>query len=208
MKDRIICLAAALLAAALAGCAGPSSSQSSSPPPASSAAPSSAVSSSQPTAPGRELHTELEIWVEGEPEKVPATLFQGEGYSLYLPDGEWVQTGSMSGEQPEEADLFAAAVNSQVTLSVRPDRSGQDLERAYDALWAEGYNQSDDNDHFFARTMEGQVQCQYVIAGESGVWYVAWSYPDTSEYLEGWGSRIPQLMPGFLLEEDAGSSGL
>lgn len=207
MKDRIICLAAALLAVALAGCAGPSSSQSSSPPPASSAAPSSAVSS-QPTAPGRELHTELEIWVEGEPEKVPATLFQGEGYSLYLPDGEWVQTGSMSGEQPEEADLFAAAANSQVTLSVRPDRSGQDLERAYDALWAEGYNQSDDNDHFFARTMEGQVQCQYVIAGESGVWYVAWSYPDTSEYLEGWGSRIPQLMPGFLLEEDAGSSGL
>lgn len=206
MKDRIICLAAALLAAALAGCAGPSSSQSSSPPPASSAAPSSAVS--QPTAPGRELHTELEIWVEGEPEKVPATLFQGEGYSLYLPDGEWVQTSSMSGEQPEEADLFAAAANSQVTLSVRPDRSGQDLERAYDALWAEGYNQSDDNDHFFARTMEGQVQCQYVIAGESGVWYVAWSYPDTSEYLEGWGSRIPQLMPGFLLEEDAGSSGL
>lgn len=207
MKNRIICLAAALLAAALAGCAGPSSSQSSSPPPASSAAPSSAVSS-QPTAPGRELHTELEIWVEGEPEKVPATLFQGEGYSLYLPDGEWVQTGSMSGEQPEEADLFAAAANSQVTLSVRPDRSGQDLERAYDALWAEGYNQSDDNDHFFARTMEGQVQCQYVIAGESRVWYVAWSYPDTSEYLEGWGSRIPQLMPGFLLEEDAGSSGL
>lgn len=207
MKDRIICLAAALLAAALAGCAGPSSSQSSSPPPASSAAPSSAVSS-QPTAPGRELHTELEIWVEGEPEKVPATLFQGEGYSLYLPDGEWVQTSSMSGEQPEEADLFAAAANSQVTLSVRPDRSGQDLERAYDALWAEGYNQSDDNDHFFARTMEGQVQCQYVIAGESGVWYVAWSYPDTSEYLEGWGSRIPRLMPGFLLEEDAGSSGL
>lgn len=207
MKDRIICLAAALLAAALAGCAGPSSSQSSSPPPASSAAPSSAVSS-QPTAPGRELHTELEIWVEGEPEKVPATLFQGEGYSLYLPDGEWVQTSSMSGEQPEEADLFAAAANSQVTLPVRPDRSGQDLERAYDALWAEGYNQSDDNDHFFARTMEGQVQCQYVIAGESGVWYVAWSYPDTLEYLEGWGSRIPQLMPGFLLEEDAGSSGL
>lgn len=207
MKDRIICLAAALLAAALAGCAGPSSSQSSSPPPASSAAPSSAVSS-QPTAPGRELHTELEIWVEGEPEKIPATLFQGEGYSLYLPDGEWVQTSSMSGEQPEEADLFAAAANSQVTLSVRPDRSGQDLERAYDALWAEGYNQSDDNDHFFARTMEGRVQCQYVIAGESGVWYVAWSYPDTSEYLEGWGSRIPQLMPGFLLEEDAGSSGL
>lgn len=207
MKDRIICLAAALLAAALAGCAGPSSSQSSSPPPASSAAPSSAVSS-QPTAPGRELHTELEIWVEGEPEKVPATLFQGEGYSLYLPDGEWVQNSSMSGEQPEEADLFAAAANSQVTLSVRPDRSGQDLERAYDALWAEGYNQSDDNDHFFARTMEGRVQCQYVIAGESGVWYVAWSYPDTSEYLEGWGSRIPQLMPGFLLEEDAGSSGL
>lgn len=207
MKDRIICLAAALLAAALAGCAGPSSSQSSSPPPASSAAPSSAVSS-QPTAPGRELHTELEIWVEGEPEKVPATLFQGEGYSLYLPDGEWVQTSSMSGEHPEEADLFAAAANSQVTLSVRPDRSGQDLERAYDALWAEGYNQSDDNDHFFARTMEGQVQCQYVIAGESGVWYVAWSYPDTPEYLEGWGSRIPQLMPGFLLEEDAGGSGL
>ncbi len=207
MKDRIICLAAALLAAALAGCAGPSSSQSSSPPPASSAAPSSAVSS-QPTAPGRELHTELEIWVEGEPEKVPATLFQGEGYSLYLPDGEWVQTSSMSGEQPEEADLFAAAANSQVTLSVRPDRSGQDLERAYDALWAEGYNQSDDNDHFFARTMEDQVQCQYVVAGESGVWYVAWSYPDTLEYLEGWGSRIPQLMPGFLLEEDAGSSGL
>ncbi len=205
MKDRIICLAAALLAAALAGCAGPSSSQSSSPPPASSAAPSSAVSS-QPTAPGRELHTELEIWVEGEPEKVPPPCSRG-GYSLYPPDGvgadRLYERGAAGGGRPLCGSCKLAGHPVGPAGPQRPG-SGTGLRCAV----GRGYNQSDDNDHFFARTMEGQVQCQYVIAGESGVWYVAWSYPDTSEYLEGWGSRIPQLMPGFLLEEDAGSSGL
>lgn len=193
-------LAAALLAAALTGCTGPASSPESTPEPPSgsvsfSSAPSGSTSaSSTPAPPGRELQVELELWVEGEAEKVPATLFQGEGYSLYLPDGEWEQTGSLG----EEADCFAAAAEPRVTLWIRPDRTGLDLEQAYDALWAEGYSQSDDNDSFFARTAEGQVQCQYVTAGESGVWYVAWSYPDTTEHLEGWGSRLPQLAATFI----------
>lgn len=202
-------LAAVLL---LAGCAGSPSAPSaaaSAPAssPASAAGSEAAASSAPPQADSRPAAAVLSFSVEGTVEKVPATLFAGKGYSLYLPDGEWKHL--MEGEHTADrfaADLFVAAANDAVTLIIQPSyeglfREGFPLEDAYDALLSEGYSQSDDNDHLFAQSAEGTVTCQYVTESGGLVWYVSWSYPDTPEYLEGWGSRLPQIAATFEADE-------
>lgn len=200
-------LAAALAAALLlAGCAAGSAPVSSSSAPASSApesaaSPASSEAASAPEAEARPAATALPLWIEGAEETVPATLFTGEGYSLYLPDGEWTQTAQAS-RADCTADVFTAAYNDAVTLRVQPNYNGLlygdvTLEDAYEALLSSGYSQSDDNDHMFARSVEGTVTCQYVTEADGVVWYVSWSYPDTTEYLEGWGSRLPQIAATF-----------
>lgn len=208
--------AAVLAALLLAGCAGaesvPASSSSASASPPASAAGSEASSVSDDAglpakAPARPSTALLPVTVEGEEEAVPASLFVGEGYSLYLPDGEWTQL--LTGEHTADsfvADLFAATANDAVTLIIQPSyeglfREGFTLEDAYGALLSEGYLQSDDNDHMFAQSVEGTVTCQYVTESGGLVWYVSWSYPDTPEYLEGWGSRLPQIAATFEADE-------
>ena len=207
MKRILLFSAVALLAVSLTACGGPASSG----PSQSTGAPaSSAVSeaaSSAPDSPAsapaddpRPEHTELEIWVEGEIEQVPASLFRGEGYSIYLPDDQWVQTACASPDQPEYADVFTAAVNENVTLSIRPNRTGLDLGQAYDALLSEGYLQSDDEDALFGRSADGIAECIHAFEQGGRVWYVSWAYPDTPEYIEGWGSRLPQIAATFTTE--------
>lgn len=207
MKRILLFSAAALLAVSLTACGGPASSG---PSPSTGAPASSAVSEAASSAPdspasapadsSRPEHTELEIWVEGDVDKVPATLFQGEGYSIYLPDDQWVQTACASPDQPEYADVFAAASNADVTLSIRPNRTGLDLGRAYDALLSEGYLQSDDEDALFGRSVDGIAECIHAFEQGGRVWYVSWAYPDTPEYTEGWGSRLPQIAATFATE--------
>lgn len=201
---------AAVLALGLAGCgtkdaAGSSSAPSSSP--AGSSASSEADSqteedaaSSQSSTSKRPQSGTVTIVVEGEEEELPVTLFEGEGYSIYLPEGEWTHTEAGDGSQVQ--DVFAAVENDKVLLAIQS--SGEEsatLDQVYDALLEEGYLQSDDDDQYFALSEDGVVTCQYIVEGTDGqIWYISWCYPDTTEYVEGWGSRIPQLIETFEAE--------
>lgn len=62
--------------------------------------------------------TILTFMKEGEPEEKQATLVVGNGYSLYLPDGEW---------QKEDEDMWRATVNADVRLLLLSDGSGRGL---------------------------------------------------------------------------------
>lgn len=207
---RLSSLAALLLAAGLlAGCGAPAASAAASAaaPSSSAVAPAEAASPASPAASapeGRPTSIDLAIGVEGTTETVRASLFVGDGYSIYLPDGEWVRTAQAS-RADCTADVFTAALNDAVTLSVQPNYNSLlygdlTLADAYEALQSEGYAQSDDNDHLFAQSADGTTTCQYVTESGGVVWYVAWSYPDTPEYTEGWGSRLPQIAATFEAE--------
>lgn len=67
------------------------------------AAPSSAESE------GSENTTTLIFTKEGEPEEKQATLAVGNGYFIFLPDGEWQQS---------DTDTWTATANDQVLLRV------------------------------------------------------------------------------------------
>ncbi|WP_312940359.1 hypothetical protein [Oscillibacter sp.] len=173
MKKPLLLAAALCLALALSACGqNPPAAGSS----GSSAAVSSGVASSETpgnsdSQPSRDAHTVLTMEVEGQAEEVPATLYEGEGYSIYIPDEGWVKN---SGELPKGAvDQWVSADNSEVTLTICGSEA--------DEQWVE--NQK--------RVIEG-VQ-------ESGAYTVYMAYPD--EAAEGFGARLPVIAETFLVAE-------
>ena len=125
--NRTIILAAALcLALTVSACgqtapagasaSAPAGASTSTPARASSSAATSAAPQDSVSETDRETKTTLSMEVEGQTEEVPATLYQGEGYSIYIPDEGWVKT---TGELPKGAcDQWVAAANPDVTLTV------------------------------------------------------------------------------------------
>ena len=65
---------------------------------------------------GREEKTELAFTVEGETELVPATLYIGQGYSIYIPDEGWRLEKWVDDGIPE--DTWESIVNDDVELTV------------------------------------------------------------------------------------------
>ena len=51
--------------------------------------PNEPPASTEPETPARAEHVDLTFFVEGEEEALPATLYVGDGYSLYIPDEDW-----------------------------------------------------------------------------------------------------------------------
>ncbi|MCI2047744.1 MAG: hypothetical protein LKJ90_08525 [Faecalibacterium sp.] len=150
---------------------------------------------------GRPATTKLSFCAEGISEEVPATLYIGDGYSIYLPDGAWhpVQAADAAQDTP---DVFQPDTD-QISLSISFSRSDLTLQQAYDALLSEGCTQSDDNDAMFCRSAGGVMTCWYVTEASGQIWYVEWSYPDTSEYLEGWGTSLPVIAETFAVNPPA-----
>ena len=51
--------------------------------------PNEPPASTEPETPARAEQVDLTFFVEGEEEALPATLYVGDGYSLYIPDEDW-----------------------------------------------------------------------------------------------------------------------
>ena len=51
--------------------------------------PNEPPASTEPETPARADQVDLTFFVEGEEEALPATLYVGDGYSLYIPDEDW-----------------------------------------------------------------------------------------------------------------------
>ena len=62
----------------------------------------------------RPEHTELEITVEGVSEQLPAALYIGDGYSIYIPEEGWEHEQETEGHITE--DSWESTVNDEVEL--------------------------------------------------------------------------------------------
>lgn len=173
MKKNLLLAAALCLALALSACGqNPPAVGSSG---SSTAVSSGAVSSETPgdpaSQPGRDAHTILIMEVEGQSEEVPATLYEGEGYSIYIPDEGWEK---VAGKLPKGAvDQWVSANNPEVTLTVCISEA--------DEQWVESQ-----------KLVIDRVQ-------ESGVYMVYMAYPN--EAAEGFGARLPVIAETFLVAE-------
>lgn len=147
---------------------------------------------------GREEKTDLMFLVEGMEEAVPATLYLGQGYSIYIPDEGWRLEKDTDDGIPE--DTWESTVNGDVELTVS-HYSGKTWAEARDAFVR-------DKDYVFEDLMGGELgdpltgmdedgdYMSFMVAeGADAVYVISWEYP--AEAAEGFGARLGRIADTF-----------
>ena len=135
----------------------------------------------------------LKIMREGEMDEMPATLFTGEGYTIYLTDGDW---------QQHTPDAWSGAFDGQIVLNgqVRlwiTHYEDKTVDQVKGELESDGYT-SENSD---MTKQEGEVIYKVRLNEfENDVWKVSYCYPIEAE--EGWGALLPLIADTFAVSMD------
>lgn len=130
-----------------------------------------------------ESTTALTFLKEGETEQKQAALVTGDGYSLYLPEGEWQRTDS---------DLWTAVLNERVQIWITHFEDLAIDERAQELI-DDGYVTEE---NYRLRKQEGNlIYNAGLMEFEDDVWGVFYCFPTDSE--EGWGRELPVIADTF-----------
>lgn len=151
----------------------------------------------------------LTVMKEGEPEEKQASLVVEDGYSLYLPDGEW---------QKNEEGIWQAVVNDKVQIRVEClDR--QELEKQIHTVQFDIEAEMDDGMHYLVgadlssavsevglsnitliSSTEEMIKAKSKLYEDGdNVWCVSYCYPEEAE--EGWGRELPVIADTFAITE-------
>ena len=136
--------------------------------------------------------TVLTVMKEGMPEEIPATLYKGEGYSLYVTDGVW---------DDSRADSWTAKANEQVVFYIN-NYEGLNKSQVERLLTAQGYAAENGElwwQSFPGDTMFSRMYRTICYETESDVWTFNFSYPP-GEVEEGWLSEIRAMASTFTVD--------
>lgn len=131
----------------------------------------------------------LKVMMEGEMNEIPATLFVGEGYSIYLTDGDWQQYAP---------DAWAGAVDGQLVLNGQvqfwiahyEDKTADQVKAE---LAGDGYTSGNSD---MIKQESGVIYKVRLNEFENDVWGVFYCYP-VGEAEEGWGALLPVIVDTF-----------
>lgn len=145
-------------------------------------APEVPVSTTPPA--DRPAHTELEFWPEGMLVKEPVTLYQAEGYSLYIPDEGWEAVGDGSWK----------IGLSELEIAYYPDVTEETLRTAITPALLQ---KSDAG--YWQMSESGPDGCldARIYPAENGVYTLLARFP--LEAAEGFGMRLDAIMNTFAL---------
>lgn len=141
---------------------------------------------------------------EGELQTVPATLFVGDGYSIYIPDEGWRLFGPEDGTASYDftkygLDKWGSELNDQVLLWINK-YDGSSVEEVREGLAVKGY-QTDGTE-----MTAGEAGLSYhvkLMESEAGCYGVFYCCPEEAE--EGWGRDLSAVAESFAIsaeEED------
>ena len=147
---------------------------------------------------GREEKTDLMFMVEGMEEAVPATLYLGQGYSIYIPDEGWRLERDMDDSIPE--DTWESTVNHDVELRVL-HLGEKTLEEAKTWVTAaeDDYRLIEDKQGNLGGTDQEDREMMEVRFHPSGSQMYAVLYEYPLEAAEGFGARLSQIAETFEL---------
>ena len=150
---------------------------------------------------GRQLQTELTFYLEGMEETCPATLYIGEGYSVYIPDGEWTHYSGNLDYQPVQT--WESHANPEVELQILT-LNGMTLTQAQEWIKDEflDYTLIEDNRGGLGGTdtENNMADIRFVASGDT-VYAICCLYP--MEAAEGFGVRLSVMADTFALTVDA-----
>lgn len=135
----------------------------------------------------------LKIMREGEMDEMPATLFAGEGYSIYLTDGDW---------QQQVPDVWSGAFDGQIVLNGQVQLwithyEDKTADQVKEELESDGYT-SENSD--MTKQEGGVIYKVRLKEAENDVWGVFYCYPIEAE--EGWGVLLPLIADTFAVSID------
>lgn len=177
MKQRFLILLSALMILSFWGCR-PSGLHAS----GTTAATTEATTDTTAAVPPRETHIQLEFFLEGMTEYQDATLFVGDGYSLYITDDNWIVS------QEGGKTTWTSSYNPDITLTVIPN-AGTNFAQAKDILFS-GYSDVVVNGEYVYGHEETGLfyRAARMIETEDGILAAVWNY--TLEAAEGFGARL------------------
>jgi len=200
---RRLCFIVAMLAALLlSGCGGRGEMAPTPADPAESTTLPVGETDRNPTAQelGREEQVNLEIVAEGQTETVPAKLYVGQGYSIYIPIEGWRMDKDVDDGIPEET--WESLGNDDVDLTVS-HYSGMEEEEARKKFAAgcdyafEDLMGGDFGDPLTGVDEEGDHLSFMSVEGYDAIYIISWEYPKSTE--EGFGVRLRQIADTFEL---------
>ena len=176
-----------VLCLALAGCTGQPQEEPASVPaaeiPQTTEAPTEAPASTRPL-------TDVFTWMaEGEPYDIPVSLYRGEDFSLYIPDGDWILT---------TPDSWVFAHNDQITFRI-DTYEGIDAMELGTLLTTQGY-ETDYDDGFTMVTGDNMLRTVTVLEMDGHLCTFCTEYPNYTEYMEGAGYTLSRILDSFLWE--------
>lgn len=140
----------------------------------------------------------LNMVVEGDSEPVPATLYVGDGYSLYVPDEGWSKSAG------ENSVTWISTDNELVGLSVTKFEGVSAADARAQYVENSGFIFEDQLENGIDEPLAGWDEdgdnLELMIAQNGGsVYIVAWTYP--AEAAEGFGARLGQIANTFETEK-------
>lgn len=142
----------------------------------------------------------LTINAEGEPYEIPAVLVQGNGYSFYLPEGEWYPSDLEGWADIDDEwehlffDGWTAWNNEEVRIWIARFE-GQELDSVEKEMTDRGYGVF--GDRLFRQNGEIIYGVELKAAG-ADTWGIFYRYPVDCE--EGWGAQIDAFSDTFAAE--------
>lgn len=133
--------------------------------------------------PDRPEKIQLEFFLEGMAEYQDATLFVGDGYSLYITDDSWITAPGENG-----AMTWTSSYNPSISLTVIPD-AGDTFDLAKDALFAGLTVSEPDGEYVYGYAEDHDFyKAARLIETPEGILAAVWCY--TLEATEGFGVRL------------------
>lgn len=142
----------------------------------------------------REPMLQLEFFLEGMVEYQDATLFLGDGYSLYITNDNWLLTHGENGET-----AWTSGYNPDIVFRVIPT-SGVTLSQAKGSIFG-GYTCFDeDGEYVYGKNDSGSMyRAARLIETSTGILAAVWDY--SLEAAEGFGVRL-RVIAGTLEATD------
>lgn len=130
----------------------------------------------------------LKVMREGEMDEISATLFVGEGYSIYLTDDRW---------KPHAPDAWIGMVDGQAVLNGQVQLwiahfEDKTVNQVKEELGEDGYL-SEGSD--MIKQKSEVIYKVRLNEYENDVWGIFYCYPVEAE--EGWGAVLPQIADTF-----------
>ena len=144
----------------------------------------------------RDETTDLRFMVEGMEELVPATLYIGQGYSIYVPNEGWRLEEDIN--EGIQIDTWESVINDDVELSVL-HLGERTLDQAQDWIITEEEDfifTEDEQGNLVGTDMEDQKNIAVIFySADNAMYAVQYTYP--IEAAEGFGTRLSVIASTF-----------